>query len=135
MCVIIIISLDFWLLAATISYRSVGCWKDTATRAIPSLEGKDTKLDLSYTARKDAIRKCYEAAKQRGYKYFAVQNGGWCAGSANAENTYKKYGASSACRADGEGGPWANQVYRIGGTPGMYYSYSLNSKMYILLSQ
>ena len=46
---------------------------------------------------------------------FAVQNGGWCASSAGAPSTYDKYGVSGDCRADGEGGPWANQVYVIKG--------------------
>ena len=44
---------------------------------------------------------------------FAVQNGGWCASSATAATTYSKYGKSRSCRSDGEGGPWANQVYYI----------------------
>ena len=46
---------------------------------------------------------------------FAVQDGGWCASSATADKTFDKYGASSACGFDGEGGPWANQVYSIRG--------------------
>ena len=44
---------------------------------------------------------------------FAVQNGGWCAASATAPQTFDKYGKSGACRADGEGGQWANQVYSL----------------------
>jgi len=28
-------------------------------------------------------------------------------------DTYVKYGPSTACKADGKGGPWANQVYEI----------------------
>ena len=48
-----------------------------------------------------------------GYSMFAVQNGGWCASSRLAEETFNKYGRSSACRSDGEGGPWANQVYEL----------------------
>ena len=47
---------------------------------------------------------------------FAVQNGGWCAASATAPQTYDKYGKSSACKRDGEGGGWANQVYLTKGT-------------------
>ena len=50
-----------------------------------------------------------------GYSMFAVQNGGWCASSRLAEETFNKYGRSSACRSDGEGGPWANQVYELKG--------------------
>ena len=46
---------------------------------------------------------------------FAVQNGGWCAASATAPKTFDKYGKSTACGSDGEGGPWANDVYVIRG--------------------
>ena len=46
---------------------------------------------------------------------FAVQNGGWCAASAIASFTYDMYGVSSACKPNGKGGPWANQVYVIKG--------------------
>ena len=46
---------------------------------------------------------------------FAIQNGGWCAASATAHETFNKYGKSTACRSDGKGGPWANQVYVIKG--------------------
>ncbi|XP_078580806.1 uncharacterized protein LOC144864360 isoform X39 [Branchiostoma floridae x Branchiostoma japonicum] len=98
-------------------YISLGCWKDTGNRAIATLEGADARLDGSYTARADAIEKCYQVAKSRGYSVFAVQNGGWCAGSANALSTYRKYGRSSACGKDGEGGGWANEVYLITGAP------------------
>ena len=52
-------------------------------------------------------------AMKAGYSMFAVQNGGWCAASATAAKTFDKYGKSAACRSDGEGGPWANQVYVI----------------------
>ena len=59
------------------------------------------------------IAKCAVAAMRAGYSMFAVQNGGWCAASATAPQTFDKYGKSSACKADGEGGPWANQVYFV----------------------
>ena len=48
-----------------------------------------------------------------GYTVFAVQNGGWCASSASAKTAYMKYGTSSGCRNNGEGGAWANEVYEI----------------------
>nr|XP_026696274.1 uncharacterized protein LOC108951050 isoform X3 [Ciona intestinalis]XP_026696275.1 uncharacterized protein LOC108951050 isoform X3 [Ciona intestinalis] len=67
----------------------------------------------NYKSRSDAILKCARVALARNYEVFAVQHGGWCAGSANARSTYKKYGSSTACAADGEGGQWANQVYEI----------------------
>ena len=72
-------------------------------------------MDGNYQARKDSIEKCYKAAKKRGFQIFAVQNGGWCASSATAGQTFNKYGKSAACKSDGKGGPWANQVYYITG--------------------
>ena len=44
---------------------------------------------------------------------FALQDGGLCASSPTANETYPKYDESSDCKDDGEGGPWANQVYEI----------------------
>ncbi|XP_070550915.1 uncharacterized protein [Ptychodera flava] len=93
--------------------ENLGCWTDTSARAIPTLEGEDDRLDGSYTAREDAINKCKEAAKSRGFSVFAIQAGGWCASSADAEDTYQMYGEADNCAGDGEGGGWANQVYRI----------------------
>ncbi|XP_070545881.1 uncharacterized protein [Ptychodera flava] len=93
--------------------ENLGCWRDTANRAISSLEGRDYRLDGFYTSRSDAIRKCKEAALSRGFSTFAVQDGGWCASSVIAQDTYKKYGPTDNCAGDGEGGGWANQVYRI----------------------
>ena len=77
------------------------------------MERKDDILDGNYNSRENAIAKCYQAAKKREFRVFAVQNGGWCASSATAVMTYAKYGKSTACKSDGEGGPWANQVYNI----------------------
>ena len=94
-------------------YDTVGCFKDTSNRAIPTLEGQDANLDGNYKARNLAIEKCYQAAKKQGFQMFAVQNGGWCASCATAAKSYAKYGKSTACRSDGKGGPWANEVYYI----------------------
>ena len=44
---------------------------------------------------------------------FALQSGGWCASSPIADITYKKHGESNDCQADGLGGSYANQVYKI----------------------
>jgi len=46
-------------------------------------------------------------------KHHVFQNGGWCASAEAGRDTYIKYGPSTACKADGKGGPWANQVYEI----------------------
>ena len=94
-------------------YDEVGCYRDTGSRAIPTLEGNDSILDGSYSSRTNPIAKCAVAAMRAGYSMFAVQNGGWCAASATAPQTYDKYGKSTACKDDGEGGPWANYVYCI----------------------
>ena len=113
-------SIDHWrrtlwitFLLFDIVYTSLGCWEDKSDRSIPTLEGSSTLLDGSYQNRVDAIQKCYQVAKSLGYEVFAVQNGGWCASSCTAKSTYKTYGTSTACMADGEGGPWANHVYEI----------------------
>ena len=94
---------------------SIGCYLDKPSRAIQPLEGKDSILDGAYWTRKNPIAKCAVAAMRAGYSVFAVQNGGWCAASATAVKTFNKYGKSAACKSDGEGGPWANQVYVING--------------------
>nr|XP_026696271.1 uncharacterized protein LOC113475751 isoform X2 [Ciona intestinalis] len=96
-------------------YNDLGCWLDryTVSRAVPALEGTDPTLTGNYQLRTDAIEKCARVAWSRNYEVFAMQSGGWCGSSANARSTYKKYGNSSVCAADGRGGPGANQVYEI----------------------
>ncbi|XP_035677116.1 uncharacterized protein LOC118416147 [Branchiostoma floridae] len=116
-----IIVFSVWSLAMGTSgeenprYTSLGCWGDSGDRAIPTLEGTDPRLDGHYSTRQDPIGKCYQVARSRGFTVFAVQNGGWCAGSANGHTTYNKHGASTGCGADGEGGGMANEVYQITG--------------------
>ena len=105
------------LIPSNTEYTSLGCWKDNSNRAISTLEGLSTVLDGGYLIREDAVQKCYQAAKSLGYDVFAVQHGGWCASSATAKSTYRKYGVSTACMSDGEGGDWANHVY---GSIGVY---------------
>ena len=97
-----------------LGFKTVGCYKDIiSNRAIPTLEGTDPILDGSYDKRKDPIEKCAVAAMKKGFSMFVVQNGGWCASGANAQNTFALYGESTACKGDGEGGPMANQVYHF----------------------
>ncbi|XP_035700339.1 uncharacterized protein LOC118432826 [Branchiostoma floridae] len=102
--------------AETVSkYISLGCWRDSYTRALPTLEGSDARLDGSYGSRQNPIEKCYQAASSRGFTVFAVQNGGQCFGSADGLNTFNRHGSSTACAANGKGGPWGNNVYKITG--------------------
>jgi len=58
--------------------------------------------------------------------FVTVQHGGWCASAEDALNTYHKYGSSDACEGDGEGGPWANQVYQIGNIRALSLSFLEN---------
>ena len=99
----------------SLGHDAVGCYTDGENRTIRELEAKDAILDGNYTDRENPIAKCAVATMRAGYSMFAVQNGGWCAASATASQTYHKYGISTACNNDGEGGPWANQVYTING--------------------
>lgn len=85
--------------------RSVGCFKDKPRRAAGSMVANLRGL-------KFAVRDCARQARKRGYRLFAVQNGGECWMGPRAKITYKKYGASRRCRG-GKGGPWANDVYII----------------------
>lgn len=91
----------------------MGCYKDTEERAIPTLEGKDPILDGEYSLRVNPIAKCAVAAIRGGYHMFAVQYSGWCGASNTALQRFNKYGPSKDCQGDGEGGPWANEVYFI----------------------
>ena len=100
-------------IAPSSGYETIGCYKDTGNRAIKTLERTDHILDGSYGSRRNPIAKCAVAAMRAGHSMFAVQAGGWCAASATAPQTFNKYGKSSGCRGDGEGGPWANQVYFV----------------------
>lgn len=97
-----------------LSVRRVGCFRDTSRRAIPQMDGRSVLLRGNYQRRPLAIRKCALVAAARGYKWFGIQHGGWCATGPHAGRTYAKYGRSNRCR-NGKGGPWANDVYRIAG--------------------
>ncbi|XP_063695080.1 uncharacterized protein LOC134826584 isoform X2 [Bolinopsis microptera] len=97
----------------SVNVESLGCWRDTAVRAIATIEGSVSSLTGSYISRANAFDKCLKATLALGNKVFALQHGGWCATAANAGDTYKKYGPSSSCADDGQGGPWGNQVYKI----------------------
>jgi len=101
------------LFFSSVTLQPLGCWRDTSNRAIPTLENLHSVLDGQYHTRHSAIAKCVQASFSSGYKVMALQNGGWCAASRDADVTYKKYGKSTACRSGGKGGPWANQVYRL----------------------
>ena len=93
---------------------NLGCWRDISERrAVKSLEGKHDLLQESYRTRSNSYSKCLKAARSFGYEVFALQNGGYCSSAWNAGSTYARYGRSADCKSDGEGGNWANEVYKI----------------------
>ncbi|XP_077863237.1 uncharacterized protein LOC102805255 [Saccoglossus kowalevskii] len=102
---------DVYIFTNDLVYTSIGCYGDAAVRAIPTLEGTDSRLDGAYASRENPIEKCSQVASDLGYKVFAVQNGGWCASSATAIDRYNMYGTSTKCNKDGKGGAYANEVY------------------------
>ncbi|XP_066302872.1 uncharacterized protein [Branchiostoma lanceolatum] len=95
-----------------IKYTSLGCWKDESNRTMQKVEKTDPRLDGKFWRRTNPIQKCYQVALSRGFTLFAVRNG-QCFGAPGGNN-YKKYGPSTACKPSGEGGPWVNEVYKIG---------------------
>ena len=86
------------------------------------MEGKDDRLDDTYykpnpiqvpvKTRDNPIETCYDIARDKGYNYFGVNNGGWCLGSYDAEFTFKVQGKATSCK-DGRGGQWMSDVYFI----------------------
>ena len=89
------------------NFKDIGPYKDTANRA------------LRYGPKKYGYspQTCFEATE--GYKYFSLQNNGWC----SADNDYNHatmYGKSNNCiygekgiRNGGKlGGPWCNYILK-----------------------
>ena len=95
-------------------YVSLGCWKDAIPRAIVTLEDDYAWwFKEDYKSRKNATRKCFDLALYLGYNVFAVQDGGECLSSSSAHQTYNKYGPSSECSLNGNGGQMSSEIYRI----------------------
>ena len=83
--------------------KSLGCWTDTADRAISG--GFRFNSD-------NPIEDCLIFAKQQGFSVFAVQYNTECFTSADADETYQQYGESDKCK-NGRGGSWAQDVYQV----------------------
>ena len=92
-----------------IPFSSLGCWKDDIPRALLNVEGRSEILDGHYKRRENTLQKCFKASVTKGYEVFALQDGGQCFGAFDSV-TYTKYGTSSDCLSDGQGGPMANEV-------------------------
>ena len=95
----------------------MGCFIDLSWYpTLPSLEGQDPRLDgSSYKLREKAIEKCSLVAKERGYKVFAVQDGGKCLSSSTAHKTiFFRSGRIRQCKGHGKGEHGINHVYVVG---------------------
>ncbi|KAK3696476.1 hypothetical protein QZH41_011799, partial [Actinostola sp. cb2023] len=100
----------------TIGYESLGCWSisRSVSDTIPSVEGRDDDLDGLYWERVQTVLKCAWAAKNLGYKVFAIRKSGECLTSVNASKVYQRDGTSAECHG-GEGGHRAMDVYKLKG--------------------
>nr|XP_039269634.1 uncharacterized protein LOC120344464 [Styela clava] len=98
-------------------YMYIGCYKEETpwqgNLIVTPVEGRFPTVTEFYRHRTNAIEKCAKVAWCLGYRVFVLQDGGWCATSANAHKVYGKYGSSTACAQDGEGAGGTNAVYMI----------------------
>ena len=49
-------------------YASLGCWKDTESFAVATLEGSDSLLEGPYATREKPIDTCAKVARKHEYK-------------------------------------------------------------------
>tara|TARA_B110000483_G_C18197194_1_gene543544 strand:+ start:612 stop:1997 length:1386 start_codon:yes stop_codon:yes gene_type:complete len=91
---------------SNVKFKELGPYKDTGNRALrygPKKYGYNAKT-------------CAKATK--GYKYFALQNNGWCCADNDLSHA-TKYGKSNTCKYGKKGignggklgGPWCNYIY------------------------
>jgi hypothetical protein len=89
----------------------VGCYTDTATRALP--------VQLAGT--NNTIESCKQAAYNAGYKYAGLQYFGYCfAGNTLGFSLVAETECSTACTANSGqicGGVWRNSIYNTGYVP------------------
>ena len=94
-------------------FTHLGCYSDNVVnRALPNIEGTHQLLTGNFLTRENAISKCATVAKEKGYKVFGIQDGGWCATSTNGHLTFNRYGKADNC-VNGKGGMLAFDVYAI----------------------
>merc|ERR1712014_25579 len=83
--------------------RYIGCYKDDHSR------------DLKFGPKRYGFnaQSCNKACSKR-FKYFALQDGGWCCcdNRYGSSDKYKKQ-PDSECKSNRKGGPWRNAVYEI----------------------
>ena len=111
--------------------QKLGCFTDSQTRAVPSLEGQDPVLDGDFTTRQDAGRKCALAAKKREHKVYVIMSDGQCSSGADTAKKFAKFGhGETECSAMGA----KNKVYNLDAysIDGMIDGCILNKSEYLL---
>ena len=93
----------------SIPYEWMACVK---SGSVPTLEGIAKQLDGDYKKRTDPVRKCYEAAKERGWSLFTLSDGGACNSGPDIIYTYGAKGELEDCMSEKGGDGWAD-VYAI----------------------
>ena len=72
-------------------------------------------MDVPYTSRQDALKKCARCAREMGMKIFALQDGGWCAASSDDGESYKRHEFTFTCGdlTKPLGDSFVNHVYKL----------------------
>ncbi|XP_022808637.1 uncharacterized protein LOC111345619 [Stylophora pistillata] len=88
-------------------WRDLGCWRDTGDgRTMTMLENFRGEIDWFHLEK--TVEKCYEAAKKKNKKYFAIQFYGEC--WVSDTKSYEVHGQSTNCW-NGVGRDYDNYVY------------------------
>ncbi|XP_027055043.1 neurotrypsin-like [Pocillopora damicornis] len=91
------------------TWRDLGCWRDTGDgRTMTMLENFRGQIDWFHLEK--TVEKCYEAAKKKNKKYFAIQFYGEC--WVSDTESYKVHGPSTNCW-NGVGRDYDNYVYEV----------------------
>ncbi|XP_064611242.1 uncharacterized protein LOC135475322 isoform X2 [Liolophura sinensis] len=94
----------------------LGCWMDpTLPTLLETLEGQSSYLTGQYSERRDSVKQCAQAAREKGYTIFALRFGGKCFVQLETDDAalYKSLGPSDKCE-HGKGSLGAIDVYRLG---------------------
>ena len=109
----ILIILILYIVLNFSAYNPLGCWEQTSNTAIPLIEGSDPRIEGDYKLRTNAIRKCYQVARQRHMVVFAIKDGGMCFASADLDG-HQRHKKSKECRNRwSKGTSRAKNVYSI----------------------
>jgi len=111
-----IIITSWYLLRMSISaFPPQVSWRETSCTAKALASRNNIYLTIRCSSfRVQTVLKCAWAAKNLGYKVFAIRKSGECLTSVNASKVYQRDGTSTECHG-GEGGYRAMDVYKLKG--------------------